>query len=87
MRDGTGSHDEAGDYPRYPSHYRPRTRAGWVAVIAFLVLLAFTQPPLVYLLANRVRPWLLGLPFLYTHLLVLYVALIGVLVWAYRRGL
>lgn len=87
MRQGAGSHGGASDYPRYPSHYRPRTRAGWIALIAFLVLLAFTQPPLVYLLANRVRPWLLGLPFLYTYLLALYVALIGVLIWAYRRGL
>jgi hypothetical protein len=69
------------------SHYRPRTRRGWIAVLSFLVLLAFSQPPLVFLLANRIEPWVLGLPFLYVYLLVLYVAMIGVLVWARCRDL
>ncbi len=69
------------------SHYRPRTRAGRSAVIAFVILFAFTQPPLVYWLANRTEPWLAGLPFLYAYLGVLYFALIGVLLWARRRGL
>ncbi len=72
---------------RARSHYIPRTRDGRIAVSAFLVLFAFTQPPLVYLLANRIEPRVAGLPFLYVYLLVLYVALIGVLVWARRRGL
>ena len=69
------------------SHYMPRTRAGRIAVGAFLGLFAFTQPPLVFALANRTDPWLLGVPFLYAYLLVLYIALIGILVWARRRGL
>ncbi len=53
----------------------------------FLSLFALTQPPFVYMLANRVEPWVLGLPFLYAYLLVIYFALIGVLIWAKRRGL
>lgn len=65
----------------------PRTRAGRIAVGLFLVLLALTQPPAVYLLANRVQPWILGLPFLYVYLLVLYLLLIAVLLWAKRRNL
>ena len=75
------------EYPRFRSHYRPRTRDGWVAVLSFLGLFALTQPPFVHGIANRVTPWILGLPFLYAYLLILYVALIGVLIWAQRRGI
>lgn len=74
-----------GDYPDYPSHYRPRTRNGWIAVVLFLVLFALTQPPFVHALANRITPWIFGLPFLYVYLLVIYFALIAVLIWAQRR--
>lgn len=56
-------------------------------VAAFLGLFAFTQPPLVFWLGNRIEPSLAGLPFLYVYLLVLYLALIAVLLWARRRGL
>lgn len=73
--------------PARVSHLRPRTRAGWIAVALFVVLFALTQPPFVSGWANRVEPWLLGLPFLYAYLLIIYVALIAVLIWAYRRGL
>jgi hypothetical protein len=76
-----------GDYPRFRSHYLPRTRDGWVAVLSFLGLFALTQPPFVHGIANRIAPWILGLPFLYAYLLILYVALIGVLIWAQRRGI
>ena len=72
--------------PSYRSHYLPRTRSGWVAVILFLALMAMAQPPIVHSLADRIEPWLLGMPFLYTYLLILYVLLIGVLLWALRRG-
>jgi hypothetical protein len=75
------------DRPVYPSHFRPRTKAGWLAVVAFLALFALTQPPLLYVLANRINPWVLGLPFLYAYLLALYVLLIAVLIWARRRDL
>lgn len=69
------------------SHYVPRTRAGRIAVGAFLALFALTQPPLVFVLANRVEPWVAGVPFLYAYLLVVYFALIAVLLWAKRRNL
>lgn len=75
-----------GSGPSPPSHYRPRTREGWVATILFLLLFALAEPPLVYAVGNRVEPWILGFPFLYGYLLLVYVALIGVLVWALRKG-
>ncbi len=73
-------------YPRYRSHFLPRTREGWVATVSFVVLFLCTQPPIVFVVANRIEPLILGLPFLYVYLFVLYVALIAVLVWAGRRG-
>ena len=72
---------------RFRSHYLPRTRAGRLLAALFLGLFAFTQPPLVYWIGNRVEPWIGGLPFLYVYLLVVYVLLIGVLFWAQRRNL
>lgn len=78
--------DPSGDYPEYRSHYRPRTRDGWIAVVLFLTLFALTQPPFVHVLANRITPWVLGFPFLYAYLLVIYFLLIAVLIWAQRRG-
>jgi len=75
--------------PRLPprSHYLPRTWAGWIALSAFLLLLALAEPPVVHGLMNRTEPWILGFPFLYAYLFVVYVALIGVLLWALRKGL
>jgi hypothetical protein len=75
------------DYPDYRSHYIPRTRNGRIAVAAFLFLFALTQPPFINTIANRIEPWFLGLPFFYGFLLVIYCALIGILIWAQRRGL
>ncbi len=74
------------DYPKYRSHFVPRTRDGWIATVAFLVLFAIAMPPVTHTLLNRVYPEIFGLPFLYAVLLFVYVALIGVLVWALRRG-
>lgn len=74
-------------YPAYGSHLWPRTRSGRVAVITFLALFALTQPPAVFLFANRTEPWMLGLPFLYAYLLVIYLLLIAVLLWARRKRL
>ena len=74
------------DYPQYRSHYLPRSREGWIALILLAVLMAMAQPPIVHSLANRVEPWILGMPFLYAYLLFVYLAMIGVLVWALRRG-
>ena len=76
--------DEGG---AFRSHLLPRTRQGWVALVLFLGLLALAEPPIVHTLANRIEPWILGLPFLYAYLLAVYSALIGVLIWALRRRL
>ncbi len=73
--------------PTPRSHYLPRTREGWIGVVVFLVLLALVEPPIVHGLANRVDPWILGVPFLYAYLLAVYTALIGVLIWALRKGI
>lgn len=71
----------------FRSHLLPRTRDGWVAVLLFLGLFALVEPPFVHGVANRIEPWLLGFPFLYTYLLLIYTVLIGVLIWALRRRL
>jgi len=71
----------------FRSHYLPRSRAGWIAVLAFLGLMALVQPPLVFWVDSRFGSvWVLGLPFLYVYLGALYFALIGVLIWAARRA-
>jgi choline-glycine betaine transporter len=69
------------------SHYLPRTRNGWIAVVLFLLLMVLVEPPVVHTLANRIEPWILGVPFLYAYLLVAYCLLIGVLLWAMGRKL
>ena len=77
----------ADGYPPYRSHLWPRTRSGRIAVIAFLALFALTQPPAVFVFANRTEPWILGFPFLYAYLFIIYVLLIAVLLWARRKSL
>lgn len=69
------------------SHYLPRTRAGWIASVLFVLAMALAQPPIVHGFMNRIEPWVLGMPFLYAWLLGVYVLSIAVLVWAYRKGL
>ena len=69
------------------SHWLPRTRDGWIACSAFALLFLLAMPPVTHTLLNRVEPWIFGVPFFFAALLVVYVALIGVLVWALRRGL
>ena len=73
--------------PVKQSHFRPRSRDGWIAVVAFLGLMALAQPPVVHGLVNRIEPWVLGLPFLYAWLLGVYLAMIGVLLWVQRKRL
>ena len=83
----TGPRSPLEDRPGFRSHYLPRTRNGWIAVVSFFALFALVEPPFTHVLANRTDPWLLGFPFLYTYLLVLYTGIIGVLIWAQRRRL
>jgi hypothetical protein len=44
------------------------------------------MPPVTHTLLNRMDPWMLGTPFIYAALLLVYCALIGVLIWTLRRG-
>lgn len=70
----------------FRSHYLPRTRAGWIALLAFLGLMALVQPPIAFWVEARFASvWVLGLPFFYAYLGAVYFALIGVLLWALRR--
>jgi len=71
----------------FRSHYLPRSRTGWIAVLAFLGLMTLVQPPLVFWVDSRFgSAWVLGMPFLYVYLGAVYFALIGVLIWAARRA-
>jgi hypothetical protein len=74
-------------YPQYPNHFVPRTPRGKAVLALFVLLFALAEPPTLYVFANRIEPWLFGLPFLYGYLLIVYTALIGLLIWAHRRGL
>lgn len=67
------------------SHLIPRTRDGWIAVVAFLAVFLLALPPVTHTVLNRTEPWILGAPFLYSALLAVYVALIAILIWAWRR--
>ena len=50
-----------------------------------VVTMALAQPPVVHGLANRVEPWILGMPFLFVYLLCVYAAMIAVLIWTMIR--
>jgi hypothetical protein len=67
-------------------HWLPRTRDGWIACTSFAALFLLAMPPVTHTLLNRIEPRILGVPFFFVALLAVYVALIGVLVWALRRG-
>ncbi|MFC1661219.1 hypothetical protein ACFL3S_07165 [Gemmatimonadota bacterium] len=88
MAPGGGLEERPDGYGKVPrSHLLPRTRQGWTALVGFLVLFFLAEPPIVHGLANRVEPWIFGLPFLYAYLLAVYSALILVLIWALRKKL
>lgn len=56
-------------------------------MVAFVALFMLAMPPVTHTVLNRIEPTFMGLPFFYVTLFVVYTALIGVLIWAYRRGL
>jgi hypothetical protein len=74
------------DAPGRRSHLFPRTRDGRVATLAFVLVFLLAMPPVTHTLLNRTEPWILGVPFFFASLLAIYVLLIGILIWAYRRG-
>jgi hypothetical protein len=71
---------------RPTSHWIPRTRDGRIATVAFVLLFLLAMPPVTHGVLNRTDVWLGGIPLLFVALLGIYCALIGVLLWALRRG-
>lgn len=69
------------------SHLLPRTAEGRIATVSFVVLFVLAMPPVTHVVLDRPAVWVAGLPFFFVALLAVYVALIGVLVWTWRRGL
>ncbi len=67
------------------SHYLPRTRKGWTATVMVIICVILSQPPIVHGLANRIEPWIFGMPFLFAYLLAVYSAMIAVLIWTMSR--
>ncbi len=55
-------------------------------IALFLVLFAASQPPIVHGIIAHVDTWVLGVPFLYAYLLVVYTAQIAVLISAAWRA-
>jgi len=50
--------------------------------------MALVQPPLVFMADERMASaWVLGMPAFYVYLGVVYFLMIGVLIWAARKGL
>lgn len=66
--------------------FLPRTRDGCIVTVAFAALFLLAMPPVTHAFLNRIEPSFFGVPFLYVALFVIYVALIAVLILAYRRG-
>lgn len=73
-------------YREFRSHLCPRTRAGRGVVLAYVLFLAFAEWPFLPL-ANRMDPTVLGFPFLFLYLTVIYAVKIGTLIYAARRQL
>lgn len=71
---------------RPPSHFVPRTREGRVATVVYVVLFLVAMPPVTHVALDRSDVWIAGVPFFFAVLLLVYCALIGVLIWTYRRG-
>ena len=72
--------------PQRRSRFLPRSRDGRIAAAAFGAVFLLAMPPVTHTLLNRIEPAVLGVPFMYLTLFVVYSVLIAVLIWAYRRG-
>ncbi|MDE3004762.1 MAG: hypothetical protein OXU39_01585 [Gemmatimonadota bacterium] len=55
--------------------------------MAFVLLFLLSMPPVTHAVLDRPDTWIGGVPFLFATLFVVYSALIGVLAWAWRKGL
>ena len=70
---------------RRRSHFIPRTRDGWIASGTFVLRFLLAVPPVTHVFLNRIEPTVVGVPFFFVALLVVYLALIGVLLWTLSR--
>ena len=70
---------------RRRSHFIPRTRDGWIASGTFVLLFLLAVPPVTHVFLKRIEPTVVGVPFFFVALLVVYLALIGVLLWTLSR--
>jgi|TARA_Y100000817_G_scaffold86091_1_gene66847 uncharacterized membrane protein len=68
------------------SHLIPRSAEGRIATLAFLVVFLLAMPPFTHEVLDRPDTWIMGAPLFFVILFVVYSALIGVLVWALRKG-
>ena len=69
------------------SHFVPRTAEGRTAIIAFVVLFLLSMPPVTHTVLDRPETWVGGVPFFFAALFAVYTALIGVLLWTWRKGI
>ena len=72
---------------RFRSHWIPRTTRGKVATVLYVALFALAMPPVTHVVFDRPGQWVVGVPFFFFALLIVYSVLIGVLIWAYRGDL
>ncbi|MEM7415235.1 MAG: hypothetical protein AAF389_07050 [Gemmatimonadota bacterium] len=72
---------------RFRSHWLPRTTSGRLAVVLYVGLFALCMPPVTHVLWDQSDRWVGGVPVFFVALFVVYTLLIGVLVWAWRKGL
>lgn len=73
--------------PPRKTHLLPRTTEGWIATIAFLGVFLLAMPPVTHRVLDQPDRWLFGVPVFFLSLLVIYAVLIGVLVFAWWKGL
>lgn len=68
------------------SHFVPRSRRGRTVALVIVCLFLLIGWP-VLPLANRIEPFVVGMPFLYFYLLVIYIGMIAVMLYAAGKGL
>ena len=65
----------------FKNHLIPRSRKGKLVTLTVLCLYLLIQWPILRF-ANRIEPFVLGMPFLYFYLLLIYFCIIAVMVYA-----
>ena len=70
----------------FKNHLIPRSRKGKLVTLTVLCLYLLIQWPILQF-ANRMEPFVLGMPFLYVYLLFIYCCIIAVMVYACLQDL